>query len=192
MVLTMDTNFTLSDATLSNYSSGMADQTVHRRGLSRIRLQEKLKHSVLSVQTTVIQESVFPDSQIADTPEKISSILKNCLATDPLYRPGVENFIVIFLNTRRRIISYQIAATGILDQITIHPREVFRSAILFNSSAIIVAHNHPSGDSSPSEADVRVTRDLIRAGQLLKIELLDHIILGEKYSSLRELGYFYS
>jgi DNA repair protein RadC len=62
-----------------------------------------------------------------------------------------------------------------------------------NASAIVIAHNHPSGDSNPSEADIKVTRDLIRAGQLLKIEVLDHIILGEgKYSSLRALGFFYN
>ena len=71
--------------------------------------------------------------------------------------------------------------------------------IAANAAALILAHNHPSGDPTPSEADIKVTRDLIRAGQLLKIEVLDHIILGratekrpKDYSSLKELGYFYS
>ena len=78
-----------------------------------------------------------------------------------------------------------------------NPREVFFPAISRRAAAIALVHNHPSGDSTPSEADIRVTRDLIRAGQLLKIEVLDHIILGRSteerpkdYSSLRELGYF--
>jgi DNA repair protein RadC len=61
------------------------------------------------------------------------------------------------------------------------------------AAAIVVMHNHPSGEPEPSEADIRVTRDLIRAGQLLKIDLLDHVIMGHgKHTSLRSLGYFYS
>jgi DNA repair protein RadC len=79
----------------------------------------------------------------------------------------------------------------------IHPREVFKPAIVLGAAAIVLAHNHPSGDPSPSESDIKVTRDLIRAGQLLKIEVLDHVILGsatpertKDYASLRELGYF--
>jgi DNA repair protein RadC len=81
----------------------------------------------------------------------------------------------------------------------VHPREVFKAAIAANAAAIIIAHNHPSGDPTPSDADIKVTRDLIRAGQLLKIDVLDHVILGhatatrsKDWVSLRELGYFYS
>ena len=74
---------------------------------------------------------------------------------------------------------------------------MFKSAIAAGASAIVLVHNHPSGDPTPSESDIKVTRDLIRAGQLLKIEVLDHVILGRPtqerardYVSLRELGYF--
>jgi hypothetical protein len=75
----------------------------------------------------------------------------------------------------------------------VHPREVFRLAIIAAASAVIVMHNHPSGESSPSEADIKVTRDLIRAGQLLKMELIDHVVIGNgNFSSLRALGYFYA
>jgi len=88
---------------------------------------------------------------------------------------------------------------GTLDTILVHPREVFKSAIAANAAALVLVHNHPSGDPTPSEADIKVTRDLIRAGQLLKIEVLDHIIIGratpervKDYMSLRELGYFYA
>ena len=59
-----------------------------------------------------------------------------------------------------------------------HPREVFRVAVIGSAAAIVLMHNHPSGDPTPSEADIKVTRDLIRAGQLLKIEVLDHVIMG--------------
>jgi DNA repair protein RadC len=131
---------------------------------------------------------------MCDTPEIVARLLR-----EDARLAGVETFRVLLLNSRRRLMDIQIVSNGTLDTILVHPREVFRGAIASNASAIIVAHNHPSGDPTPSEADIKVTRDLIRAGQLLKIELLDHVIVGratperpKDYSSLRELGYFYS
>ena len=80
---------------------------------------------------------------------------------------------------------------GTHDTILVHPLTVFRLAIVTSAAALVLMHNHPSGESSPSEADIKVTRDLIRAGQLLKIEVLDHVVMGNpNHSSLRELGYF--
>lgn len=112
---------------------------------------------------------------------------------------SVESFQVLLLNTRRRLIRAQEISEGTLDTLLVHPREVFRAAIAANAAAILLVHNHPSGDPAPSEADIKVTRDLIRAGQLLKIEVVDHVIIGrasaeraKDYSSLRELGYFYT
>jgi DNA repair protein RadC len=103
------------------------------------------------------------------------------------------------VNTRRRLIRIDEISQGLLDTLLVHPREVFKSAIAANAAAIVLVHNHPSGDPTPSEADIKVTRDLIRAGQLMKIEVLDHIILGrataersKDYTSLRELGHFYT
>jgi DNA repair protein RadC len=108
----------------------------------------------------------------------------------------VENFIVIYLNTRKRATGWGVVSTGTLDTILIHPREVFRMAILNSSAAIVIMHNHPSGDPTPSEADIKATRDMYRAGQLLKIEVLDSVVIGtpdveriKDYVSLREMGY---
>ena len=127
-----------------------------------------------------------------DTPERIAGLLRE---QNRVYT--VENLQVVFLNTRKRLIGVETISQGTLDTILVNPREVFFPAISRRAAAIALVHNHPSGDSTPSEADIRVTRDLIRAGQLLKIEVLDHIILGRSteerpkdYSSLRELGYF--
>ena len=92
----------------------------------------------------------------------------------------VEHFQVLLLNTRRRLLRVDKLSQGTLDTLLVHPREVFRCAIAGNASAVILVHNHPSGDPTPSEADIRVTRELIRAGQLLKIEVLDHVILGRR------------
>ena len=139
------------------------------------------------------------DNPVTDTPEAIEKYLRTQLPGAPAYNTDVESFMVVYLNTRRRPIGWQIVSNGTLDMLLIHPREVFKAAILNNAAAIILSHNHPSGDPTPSEADIKVTRDLIRAGQLLKIDVLDHIILGtatpeqsKAYSSLRELGYFYA
>ena len=134
------------------------------------------------------------EAPLVDTPERVAGLLRE---DNRLY--DVERFQVLLVNTRRRLLRIEKLAHGTLDTLLVHPREVFRVALTANAAAVILVHNHPSGDPTPSEADIRVTRDLIRAGQLLKIEVLDHIILGRRtpdracdYVSLRELGYFYS
>lgn len=147
---------------------------------------------------TPLRDALPPGQMhLADTPERAVDYLRAAVHTSPHYRLDVEQFAVLMLNTRRRITGHTITATGTLDTILVHPREVFRAAIACNAAAIVMAHNHPSGDPTPSEADIKVTRDLIRAGQLLKIDVMDHVITGHPsegkgYTSLRELGYFYS
>jgi DNA repair protein RadC len=108
---------------------------------------------------------------------------------------NVESFLALLLNARKKLIRVEKISQGLLDTVLVHPREVFRAAIAANAAAIVLVHNHPSGDPTPSDADIKVTRDLIRAGQLLKIEVIDHIIIGratteraKDYSSLREIG----
>jgi DNA repair protein RadC len=132
----------------------------------------------------------------AENPEHSADYWRRNIDTDPRHNPDVETLVCLVLNTRRDILGHFIVATGLLDTILCHPREVFRPAIVANAAAIVVMHNHPSGDATPSEADIKVTRDLIRAGQLLKIELLDHVIIGTAtddrpgHQSLRALGCF--
>ena len=115
------------------------------------------------------------------------------------YDPMKEASVVFLVDTQHKLIAYHLVSLGTLDSTLTHPREVFRPAVIHAASAILFAHNHPSGNPSPSEADIKVTRDLIRAGQLLRIDLLDSLIIGapgqgrneQGYTSLRELGYFY-
>jgi DNA repair protein RadC len=104
-----------------------------------------------------------------------------------------EALVVLVLNTRKRIIGHNLVALGSLDTCPVVPLSVFRPVIVAAGSAIVLIHNHPSGDPSPSDADIKVTRDLMRAGQLIKIEVLDHIIMGagNEYRSLKALGHFY-
>lgn len=133
------------------------------------------------------------DMQICDTPQQAADYWRLHIATSPQFNPECECVAVLMLNTRRRVKGHQLVTHGTMDTCLIHPREVFRGAIIAAASALVLIHNHPSNDPTPSEADIKVTRDLIRAGQLLKMELLDHVIMGNpQHSSLRELGYFYS
>jgi DNA repair protein RadC len=140
-------------------------------------------------------EETRADSPVLDTPEAVANLMR-----EETRLRNAEVFQVVLLNTRRRLAGKPVKiADGTLDTILVHPREVFRPAIEANAAAVVLVHNHPSGDPTPSEADIKVTRDLIRAGQLLKIEVLDHVILGRAtqerprdYVSLRELGYFYT
>jgi|ERR1043166_1713337 proteasome lid subunit RPN8/RPN11 len=126
-----------------------------------------------------------------DTPDKVAEYWRLHIATHPYFNQECECFVVLLLNTRRRVKGHQLVSIGTLDTILVHPREVFKIAVAVSAAAVVLAHNHPSGDPTPSEADIKVTRDLIRAGQLLKIDVLDHVIMGTSArSSLRELGYF--
>src|SRR4051794_9762850 len=141
-----------------------------------------------------LRECPLPeDMPMCDQPERAAEYWRAHVTAHPAYNPDAECFVVLLLNTRRRVKGHVLVSTGTLDTILVHPREVFRAAIVAAASAIVIMHNHPSGESQPSEADIKVTRELIRAGQLLKIEVCDHVIVGNcQHSSLRGLGYFYS
>lgn len=140
-----------------------------------------------------LRECPTPDAlQLCDTPDKAADYWRLHVATHPHFNPECECFVVLLLNARRKVKGHHLVSIGTQDQVLVHAREVFRLAIMAAAHAVIVMHNHPSGESAPSDADIRVTRDLIRAGQLLKLEVLDHVIVGNgNHSSLRSLGYFY-
>lgn len=89
-----------------------------------------------------------------------------------------ENFVVIGLNSKNKILYKEVVSIGILNSSLIHPREVFKKAVVNSCNAIIIAHNHPSGDPTPSEEDKRITKQLQEAGNILGIKLLDHVIIG--------------
>ena len=119
------------------------------------------------------------------TPEEVARLLKDTANL------AQEAFTVLTLDTRYRVIDRHLITLGILDASLVHPREVFRPAIMDGAGAIIVSHNHPSGDATPSAEDIRITRQLVEAGRILRIEILDHVILGRgerPFVSLRESG----
>ena len=143
---------------------------------------------------TALRDCPVPESlRMCETPDQAADYWRLHIASHSYFDPERECFVVLLLNTRKRVKGHQLVTIGLMDTLLVHPREVFRAAIVSCAAAIVLMHNHPSGDPTPSDADIKVTRDLVRAGQLLKIEVIDHVIMGNpNRSSLRELGYFYS
>ncbi len=144
----------------------------------------------------VLRVRECPPGPNIETPDQAAAYWRANIPQADWYDPAKEAFVVLVLNTRRRIIGHNLVTLGTLDTCHVHAREVFRPVLVAAGSAVVLMHCHPSGDPNPSEADIKVTRDLIRAGQLLKIDVLDHVIIGQStpdrpkdWFSLREAGY---
>jgi len=132
------------------------------------------------IRTPVVGESTFEVKSPAQIYNKYRA-----------YSSGLdrEHFEILHLDTRNKITSKEIISIGSLNQSIVHPREVFKSAILNNSASIILLHNHPSGDPKPSRQDIDVTKRLEDAGNILGITVIDHVIFGESgYISFKEEG----
>ncbi|WP_054943580.1 RadC family protein [Paenibacillus ihuae] len=100
-----------------------------------------------------------------------------------------EHFVCLFLNTKNRVLGRETISVGTMSSSLVHPREVFKAAIRRGSASVIFAHNHPSGDPTPSREDIEVTNRLSEAGSLLGIDVLDHVVIGgDKWVSIRERG----
>ena len=101
-----------------------------------------------------------------------------------------ERFVVFWLNCLNKIIGFEVVTEGLLNSSLVHPREVFRGAIVATSAAILIAHNHPSGNSEPSAEDIAITRKIVDSGKIIGIPLHDHIIFaGESFTSFAERGW---
>ncbi len=127
-----------------------------------------------------------------ELPKKIESpeqAYKAITAITSVEEEAQEVFGVLILNTKHKIVAVHEISRGTLNASIVHPREVFKPAILHNAAAIICFHNHPSGDPKPSKEDIKITQQLVEAGKIMEIEVLDHIIVGdERYTSLKERG----
>ena len=118
------------------------------------------------------------------TPKLAAAAFMTLLQDEP-----AEVFAMLCLSTKHRVIAYHVVSRGTLDSTLVHPREVFKAAILANAAAIVICHNHPSGDPSPSVDDLELTNRLVATGELLGISVLDHIVVGEgRYFSFKEGG----
>ena len=163
-------------------------------GLNKIVKPFRFESTPHEYKVLALRECPTPASlTVCETPDHAADYWRMHIATHQYFNPECECLAVLLLNTRRKVKGHHIVSLGTQDTLLVHAREVFRLAVITAASALIVMHNHPSGESTPSEADIKVTRDLIRGGHVLKIEVLDHIVMGNgNRSSLRELGYFYA
>jgi len=121
-----------------------------------------------------------------DAPEIVAEYLEDAFDDDPT----VEWFICVPLDRKNKPLGRFVVTKGIATASIVHPREVFKPAILAGASSIVVAHNHPSGDPAPSRADISLTRALKECGSVLKIDLLDHVIIGNKLDDPQGIGYY--
>jgi len=144
----------------------------------------------LDYRSAVIQLPLVRDSPhgFVRTPEDVENLCSD------LRDLAQEVFLVLVLDTRNRLLNRALVSVGILDSALVHCREVFRSSIVLGGAAVILVHGHPSGDPTPSAEDVKLTRQMVQAGEILGIRVLDHIIIGRKsennkgYLSMRESG----
>lgn len=134
--------------------------------------------------------------RLAAFKDKSKPMIHNAKDVVKIFMPDVsslkkEHFKGIFLDSRKRLIKDETIFIGSLNASIIHPREIFQIALEEGAAAVILLHNHPSGDPKPSDDDIEITKQLVKAGDILGIEVLDHIIIGNKrYFSFKEKGYF--
>jgi DNA repair protein RadC len=126
-------------------------------------------------------------SKKIQSPEDVFEIVQKVIKASEY---AEENLWLITLNTKNDITGIFTVSTGSLNSSIVHPREVFKRAVLQNAASIIICHNHPSGDPAPSKEDINITKRLKEAGDLIGIKLLDHLIIGDNsYTSLKEKGF---
>lgn len=120
-------------------------------------------------------------------PQDIYQILSDCLRSEDKVDRDKEHFWVFHLDCRNKIKLLELVSLGTLNSSLVHPREVFTRAVGERSAQIIIAHNHPSGESNPSDDDINLTKRLVKAGEILGIELLDHIVVSSNsFTSFKE------
>ena len=161
--------------------SASVEEMQRVKGIGQVKSIEIAAAVELGKRLAIISEGDKPSIQ---SPRDVANLLMPELRDERR-----EHLKGLMLDTKNRVIKVVTISTGTLDSSLVHPREVFREAIIANAAALILAHNHPSGDPSPSDADRRVTTRLASVGKEVGIELLDHIILGHNiFVSMKEKG----
>jgi len=143
------------------------------------------------VKVVTVREEPLPTGPkgcLIDSPECFVSFWRSVVARSSWYSEDKEHLVILCLDTRKRVKSFSLVSMGTLNESLAHPREIFRTAIVDSAYSIIVAHNHPSGDPSPSDLDLSLSRRLYLAADLLQIPLEDHVVVGDgSYFSFRQV-----
>ena len=139
---------------------------------------------IREVQVKYLRPGVHSDSRQFSNSRQVYEAFRDTLNCEP-----VEVFVVIYLNSKNRMLYFERISRGSLSTSVVHPREAFSNAVRFHAAAIIAVHNHPSGDPAPSREDRECTARLVHAGQILGIRVLDHLVCGfEDYYSFADAG----
>jgi DNA repair protein RadC len=164
-----------------NYESTKGFGTTGETGLET--KGERRKTRPMRVRVMIVREGRPTEAELSSPQAVFKFMKRKCRRLDR------EHFWRIDLDARSRVLGYEVVSVGTISASLVHPREVFKGAILNNAAAIIIAHNHPSQDVSPSAEDKEATRRIQRAGELLGIPLLDHMVLAdERFYSFKETG----
>ena len=140
-----------------------------------------------SYSVRLVRETLFKsETKLADSPQRVVEVVRAYWGEGELDR---EHLVCLVLNARSQVVAVNTVSVGTLSASLVHPREVFKPAVVLGAAGVVVVHNHPSGDSSPSADDRDTTRRLVRAGEIMGIPLLDHVIIAADSSfSFREHG----
>ncbi|OPY71362.1 MAG: hypothetical protein A4E62_01315 [Syntrophorhabdus sp. PtaU1.Bin002] len=122
------------------------------------------------------------------TPVAVAGLLKKILQKEDRISRDREHFWVITVDTRNKVRFVELVSLGTMNSSVVHPREIFRRAIKQGAASVILGHNHPSGDTEPSQEDLQITKKIVEAGQIIGIEVLDHVIIGKRDYSFKEKG----
>ena len=137
-----------------------------------------------------LRETAPDELPFCETPDNAVEYWRRHITSAPHFNQECECFVVLLLNTKKRVRGHHLVSIGALNETMAHPREVFRAAVIGAAYGVVLMHNHPSGDPAPSDADVRMTRRLMESGRILGIEVIDHIIVGhQRHCSFREMGH---
>lgn len=170
--------------------------------MSQLSLLNEFPEPKVEVPTLPVQSFQFKVTRVgepivapkADQPELCVDYWHTIMPTMPWFDENKEHLIVLMLDSRLHITGHALVSVGTLNETIAHPRDVFRPVIIAGANAFVLMHNHPSGDSSPSQADHSLTRRLGEGAELLRVALLDHCIVGkpadgrQSYFSFREAG----
>ena len=144
-------------------------------------LKRHLKYKIPQIKLAILREPSSEPLLAIRTPCDLEQYL------EPMKHLSEEHFVALHLNARNQVTGYHVVSHGTVSASLVHPREVFKAAILNNAYCIVVAHNHPAGSTDPSPEDLDTTRQLLSAGKLLGIEILDHLIVSYRgVTSIRE------
>jgi DNA repair protein RadC len=157
--------------------------SISRRMKMNTRLLKKhLKYKIPQIKLALLREPTHTPLPAITTPDDLHQYL------EPMRYLSEEHFVALHLDAKHQITGYHVVSHGTVSASLVHPREVFKAALLNNAYTMVIAHNHPAGSTEPSEDDLATTRQLVGAGNLLAVKILDHLIVTYKQTiSLREL-----